>query len=51
MADNIGALRYDLDKSLDKYNSYRPHNALEGETPLAYIEKALSGKTQESQNT
>jgi transposase InsO family protein len=51
MADTIGAMRYDLNKAVNKYNSYRPHNALEGQTPMAYIINALTEDTIESQNT
>lgn len=36
-SDSIGSVRYDLKQALSKYNSYRPHFALHGLTPLGYI--------------
>jgi putative transposase len=37
LADSIGAMRYELSKAVQKYNSYRPHRNLKGFTPLQYI--------------
>ena len=39
LADSIGAMRYELQKMLKKYNEYRPHYALNGLTPMMYINK------------
>lgn len=39
LADSIGAFRAELKGALLKYNSYRPHAALDGLTPNAYISK------------
>ena len=38
-ADSIGALRNDLRKAINKHNTYRPHHALKGSTPMEYITK------------
>jgi putative transposase len=43
LADSISAFRNDLKNSLHKYNSYRPHYALKGLTPFAYIQSIQSG--------
>lgn len=40
--DSIQGLRFELAKSLDKYNSYRPHFTLEGLTPMQYIQNSYS---------
>jgi transposase InsO family protein len=37
LTDSLGALRLDLKQALAKYNTYRPHGALDGLTPMAYI--------------
>lgn len=37
LADSIGSMRFELSKAVSKYNSYRPHRALKGHTPLQYI--------------
>ena len=36
-SDSVGALRYDLRKCLEKYNTYRPHQHLNNLTPMEYI--------------
>ncbi len=37
LANSLKELTIDLDKALNKYNSYRPHFSLKGNTPLQYI--------------
>jgi transposase InsO family protein len=37
LADSLGAMRAELKKATEKYNTYRPHRALKGLTPMAYI--------------
>jgi len=49
LADSIGAMRFELGKAVEKYNTYRPHHALAGLTPMAYIKNTQ--KADESQNT
>lgn len=49
LADTIGAMRYELAKAVAKYNSYRPHRALKGLTPIAYLQAAPNGASPESQ--
>ena len=51
LADSIGAMRFELGKALEKYNSYRPHNSLAGLTPMEYIKNAHIQEGGESQNT
>lgn len=41
LADSIGALRYDLRNAVTKYNHYRPHKTLDGQTPNEYIQQTL----------
>lgn len=38
LADSIGAMRYELSKAVQKYNTYRPHRNLKGLTPFQYIQ-------------
>jgi len=40
LADSLGALRAELKKALHKYNTFRPHKALDGRTPMEYIHHA-----------
>ena len=37
LADSIGAIRFELNKATEKYNTYRPHRVLKGLTPMEYI--------------
>lgn len=37
LADSIQGLRFDLSKSIHKYNTYRPHFNLKGLTPMQYL--------------
>lgn len=41
LADSIGGLRAELKKAQHKYNTYRPHHALKGKTPMEYIQNIL----------
>lgn len=50
LADSLGAIRAELTKALQKYNSYRPHRNLKGLTPMQYVHNALNGDLL-SQNT
>ncbi len=49
LAGSIGAMRFELRKAVEKYNTYRPHHALAGLTPMEYIPNTQ--KADESQNT
>ena len=40
-ADSIGALRFELKNTLKTYNMYRPHQALENQTPHQYTQNIL----------
>ncbi|WP_331256306.1 integrase core domain-containing protein [Candidatus Bealeia paramacronuclearis] len=37
LADSIASMRFELSQAVSKYNSYRPHRAAKGLTPLHYI--------------
>jgi putative transposase len=37
IADSIGAMRFDLRKAVEKYNTFRPHHALNGTPPMEYL--------------
>ena len=39
LSDSLGSFRNDLKAALKKYNTYRPHGALDGLTPMEYITK------------
>jgi Fe2+ or Zn2+ uptake regulation protein len=41
LADSVGAMNAELNKALNKYNTYRPHFALKGLTPMNYINHNL----------
>lgn len=49
LADSIGAMRFELKKAQEKYNTYRPHKNLGGLTPMAYIQSISSGAPSGSQ--
>jgi len=51
LADSIGAIRYELKQAVLKYNTYRPHKNLAGNTPMAYIQKTIEEARQESHIT
>ncbi|MEE9272865.1 MAG: integrase core domain-containing protein, partial [Robiginitomaculum sp.] len=44
LADSIGAMRFEQKKAVQKYNTYRPHHALAGLTPMEYIKKHPNGE-------
>jgi putative transposase len=37
IANSIGAMRFELRKAVEKYNTFRPHHALKGKTPMEYL--------------
>lgn len=49
LADSVGAMRIDLAKAVDKYNTYRPHARLKGMTPMEYIKSNYSVVAAQSQ--
>lgn len=49
LADTIGAMRHELQKAVTKYNTCRPHRALNGLTPIAYLQDNPNGAVPESQ--
>jgi len=51
LADSIGAIRYELKQAVLKYNTYRLHKNLAGNTPRAYIQKTIEEASQESHIT
>ncbi len=51
LADSIGAMRFELKKAQDKYNTYRPHKNLGGSTPMAYIQSISADTVSESHIT
>ena len=42
-ADSVGAMKYELKCAVEKYNTYRPHRALKGMTPMEYINQHTLG--------
>ncbi len=41
-AESIGAFKYELQKAVHKYNTYRPHFSLKGKTPYEYTKEILA---------
>lgn len=41
LADSLGAMRFELKKATEKYNTYRPHRGLKGCTPMQYINDSI----------
>jgi len=41
-AESIGAFKYELNKAVVKYNTYRPHFNLKGLTPMEYTNQILA---------
>ena len=37
IADSIGDIRFELTKAVEKYNTFKPHHALKGKTPMEYL--------------
>ena len=44
LADSIATFRVDLEKATQKYNEYRPHQALKGLTPFEYTQRYLENR-------
>ena len=38
LADSLATMRIELDKAIQKHNTYRPHANLNGLTPMQYIQ-------------
>jgi hypothetical protein len=49
LADSVRAMRIDLAKAVNKYNTYRPHARLKGMTPMEYINSNYSEGIHQSQ--
>lgn len=49
LSDSVGAMRIELAKAVDKYNTYRPHARLKGMTPMEYIKNSYSEALYQSQ--
>lgn len=49
-ADSIGAMRAELKNAVGKYNTFRPHNALDGKTPSQYLESQTAPKPNKPQS-
>jgi len=45
LADSIVAMRIELAKSVEKYNTFRPHKRLNGRTPKEYTKLVMEAKT------
>jgi len=41
-AESIGEFKYELQKAVHKYNTYRPHFHLNGMTPFEYTQTLLA---------
>lgn len=41
-ASSVGEFKYELQKAVHKYNSYRPHFGLNGKTPYEYTQEILA---------
>ena len=50
LADSLGAIRAELKKAVLKYNTYRPHHALKGDTHLSYIKNTYPEELNQSQS-
>ena len=37
IADSIEATRFEFRKAVGKHNTFRPHHALKGKTPMEYL--------------
>ena len=46
LADSVQAIRYELKKYINKYNSFRPHFNLNNMTPLQYIQNNKRGNAE-----
>lgn len=41
VADSISSMNFELNKTLHKYNTFKPHHALNLNTPLEYIQNSI----------